>query len=191
MKNISTTLFLCMIFLHSCSTPTKQFKQKQMIESNKIEIGMNCQDLTSDLGGYRAITYFYLEKKEIPDSLSNSFLLLSTTSDNSNQFFYLCDRSRANYINIISSGKKHINDYDLIKIFNSPKKMLKYILTVISEDSRDYFFRAINLADYNITLIELRQAFEVQKLYEGDSLDREIQKAEKMLEEKKEEEKGN
>ena len=63
--------------------------------------------------------------------------------------------------------------------------MLKYILTVISEDSRDYFFRAINLSDYNITLNELRQAFDVQELYEGDALDREIQKAEKMLEKKK------
>tara|TARA_Y100000590_G_scaffold193378_1_gene219803 strand:- start:1932 stop:2537 length:606 start_codon:yes stop_codon:yes gene_type:complete len=190
-KNIIPILFISSLLLYNCSNPIKQSKQKKLIEVNEIEVGMNCQNLTSILGGYRAITYFYLEKKIQPDTLANSFLLLSTSSKDSNQFFYLCDRNRGEFINIISSGKKHINDYDLIKIFKEPMVMLDYVLTVISDDSREYFYRKINLADYNLTLSELKKAFNIVEGEEIDALDREILKAEEMLKKKKEEEKKN
>jgi len=190
-KNIIAILFISSLLLYNCSNPIKQSKQKKLIEVKEIEIGMNCQNLTSILGGYRAITYFYLEKKIQPDTLANSFLLLSTTSKDSNQFFYLCDRNRGEFIDIVSSGKKHINDYDLIKIFKEPMFMLDYVLTVISDDSREYFYRKINLADYNLTLPELKKAFNIVEEEEIDELDREILKAEKMLKKKKEEEKKN
>ena len=42
-------------------------------------VGMNCENLSELLGGYRAITYLYLEKKALTPSLRNSFLLLSKT----------------------------------------------------------------------------------------------------------------
>ena len=63
-----------MLFFYSCSNPITQYEQNKLLKSNVIEIGINCLDLTNLIGGYRAITYLYLEEKEKSKSLLNSFL---------------------------------------------------------------------------------------------------------------------
>ena len=74
MKNFFLIFFITLLVV-SCSNPIDQAKQTSLIETNEIRVGMNCQNLTKLLGGYRAISYLYLEKKGLATSLQNSFLL--------------------------------------------------------------------------------------------------------------------
>ena len=100
MKKVIIKFFLFFFLLASCSEPIKQAQQNLLIQQNKIKIGMNCQNLTEILGGYRAITYLYLEKKNVAPSLTNSYLLLSTASENLQKNFFLCERTRDDNIRI-------------------------------------------------------------------------------------------
>ena len=126
---------------------------------------MSCQDLTENLGGYLAITYLYLEEKMTSKSLLNSYLLLSTFSDNSNKFFYLCERKRDKYINIVTRPKKHVYDYDVVEIFKKPIPMIRYVLYISSEDTRARILSDVNLLDYNITLAEVKKALlDIEKM---------------------------
>ena len=85
MKKTQTIFLLFFLIVAACSNPIDQAKQNELIEYNQIRIGMNCANLTDMLGGYRAITYLYLEKKDLPPSVANSYLLLSTSSNNTNK----------------------------------------------------------------------------------------------------------
>ena len=69
MKKTQTIFLLFFLIVAACSNPIDQAKQNELIEYNQIRIGMNCANLTDMLGGYRAITYLYLEKKDGEDGL--------------------------------------------------------------------------------------------------------------------------
>ena len=128
----------------------RSFKQNQLIEVNEIQVGMSCQNLTDLLGGYRAITYLYLEKKGFTPSLEHSYLLLSTASENESKNFFLCERTRVDNIRIRQKIKKHIYDYDLIKIYQDPFVMVKYVFEVTSQYSRMQLIYRVNLIDLNL-----------------------------------------
>ena len=86
-KKISV-VFLIFFFLSvACSNPIDQAKQNELVQSNQIRVGMDCRTLTEIIGGYRAITYLYLEKKDLPQNLANSYLLMSTASKSDNKIF--------------------------------------------------------------------------------------------------------
>ena len=144
MKNFFLIFFITLLVV-SCSNPIDQAKQTSLIETNEIRVGMNCQNLTKLLGGYRAISYLYLEKKGLATSLQNSFLLLSTASMNENKNYFLCERTRIDNIRIRQKVKKHISDYDLIKIFKDPIIMIRYVLSVSSEYTRMNIISRVNL----------------------------------------------
>ena len=165
MKKALSTILISFTLLYSCSTPIDQSKQRTLIEQNEIKVGMSCQNLTEALGGYLAITYLYLEEKLTAKSLLNSYLLLSTYSEDSNKFFYLCERKRDKYINVVSSMKKHVYDYDLVEIFVKPIPMIRYVLYISSEDTSSHILSEVNLLDYNLTYSQVEKALlDIEKI---------------------------
>ncbi len=183
MKKFFLIFFLSNLLLVGCSNPIDQAKQTQLIETNEIQIGMNCQNLTKLLGGYRAITYLYLEKKGLAPNLKNSFLLLSTSSIDENKNYFLCERTRIDNIRIRQKVKKHISDYDLIKIFKDPIVMIRYVLSVTSEYTRMNIIGRVNLLDYNLTREGVGKILDEVVIEERKLLDKEAKKAEKILKE--------
>ena len=107
-KKAPIVFLIIFLLFGACSNPVDQAKQSEFIQYNQIRIGMSCQNLTEMIGGYRAITYLYLEKKNLPQSLGNSYLLLSTASQSSNKNFFLCERKRVDNIRVRQRIKKHI-----------------------------------------------------------------------------------
>ena len=154
-KKIPIVFLIFFLLFEACSNPVNQAKQNEFIQYNQIRIGMNCQNLTEMIGGYRAITYLYLEKKDLVQSLANSYLLMSTASNNSVKNFFLCERKRVDHIRIRQRIKKHIYDYDLIKIYSEPKTMIRYVLAVSSPYTRMHILSRVNLLDYNLTRSEV------------------------------------
>ena len=191
MKKILTAFLLIFLLFGACSNPVDQAKQNELIGYNQIRIGMGCQSLTKMLGGYRAITYLYLEKKDLPQNLANSYLLMSTASDNSNKNFFLCERTRGKYLWIRQRIKKHIYDYDLIKIYKEPTAMIKYVLAVSSGYSRMHILSRVNLLDYNLTRSEVGTILDEIVEIEKSLLDEEAKRAEKTLKEEIKKEKEN
>ena len=191
MKKTLTAFLLIFLLFGACSNPLNQAKQNELIGYNQIRIGMGCQNLTKMLGGYRAITYLYLEKKDLPQNLANSYLLMSTASDNSNKNFFLCERTRGNYLWIRQRIKKHIYDYDLIKIYSEPKTMIRYVLAVSSPYTRMHILSRVNLLDYNLTRSEVNAILDDVVELEKKLLDEEAERAEKVLKEEIKKEKRN
>ena len=190
MKNFFLIFFITLLVV-SCSNPIDQAKQTSLIETNEIRVGMNCQNLTKLLGGYRAISYLYLEKKGLATSLQNSFLLLSTASMNENKNYFLCERTRIDNIRIRQKVKKHISDYDLIKIFKDPIIMIRYVLSVSSEYTRMNIISRVNLLDYNLTREGVSKILDQIAMEERILLDREAKKAEEILKEEIKKERKN
>jgi len=190
MKNFFLIFFITLLVV-SCSNPIDQAKQTSLIETNEIRAGMNCQNLTKLLGGYRAISYLYLEKKGLATSLQNSFLLLSTASMNENKNYFLCERTRIDNIRIRQKVKKHISDYDLIKIFKDPIIMIRYVLSVSSEYTRMNIISRVNLLDYNLTREGVSKILDQIAMEERILLDREAKKAEEILKEEIKKERKN
>ena len=190
MKNFFLIFFITLLVV-SCSNPIDQAKQTSLIETNEIRVGMNCQNLTKLLGGYRAISYLYLEKKRLATSLQNSFLLLSTASMNENKNYFLCERTRIDNIRIRQKVKKHISDYDLIKIFKDPIIMIRYVLSVSSEYTRMNIISRVNLLDYNLTREGVSKILDQIAMEERILLDREAKKAEEILKEEIKKERKN
>jgi len=191
MKKIIITFFLFFLLLGSCSEPINQTKQNLLIQQNQIKIGMNCQNLSEILGGYRAITYLYLEKKDLAPTLENSYLLLSTASDNTEKNYFLCERTRVDNIRVRQKIKKHIYDYDLIKIFKEPTVMIKYVLSVTSEYTRMYILSRVNLLDYNLTRAKVSKILDDVVELETEIKEEELKKAEEFLKEEIKKEKLN
>lgn len=191
MKKTQTIFLLFFLIVAACSNPIDQAKQNELIEYNQIRIGMNCANLTDMLGGYRAITYLYLEKKDLPPSLANSYLLLSTSSNNTNKNFFLCERTSIKYLRIRQKVKKHIKDYDLIKIYKDPLKMIKYVLGVTSNYTRNQIVSRVNLLDYNLNRDEVNKIYDDVLQLERELLEEEGIKAEKLLKEEIKKEKEN
>jgi len=179
------------MLLNGCSNPIDQSKQNQLIVQNEIRIGMNCKNLTELLGGYRAITYLYLEKKDQVPSLANSYLLLSTASKDLNKNYFLCERTRDNYIHIKQKIKKHIYDYDLIKLYKNQTLMMKHVLSVSSEYTRMHILGRVNLYDYNLTRQEVGKILDEIVELEQKKLDLEAKKADEILKEEIKKEKIN
>tara|TARA_Y100001970_G_C14204409_1_gene843075 strand:+ start:782 stop:1423 length:642 start_codon:yes stop_codon:yes gene_type:complete len=191
MRKILLTFFFTNLLLLGCSNPINQAKQTSLIEGKEIFVGMNCQNLSKMIGGYRAITYLYLEKKDLTPSLRNSFLLLSTASINENKNYYLCERTRIDNIRIRQKVKKHIEDYDLIKIFKDPIVMIRYVLSVTSEYTRMNILSRVNLLDYNLTREGVGKILDQIAIEERKLLDEEAKKAEKILKEEIKKERKN
>ena len=191
MKNRLLIFFLIFAFLTSCSNPVNQATQRGLIETNEIRIGMNCRNLTELLGGYRAITYLYLEKKDLTPSLRNSFLLLSTASVDENKNYFLCERTRLDNIRIRQKVKKHISDYDLIKIHQDPTVMIRHVLSITSEYTRRVILSRVNLIDYNLTRSGVAKILDEIVMEERKLLDQETRKAEKKLKEEIKKERKN
>jgi len=191
MKKDLCIFFLVLLLLTNCSSPIDQSKQNQLIEYNEIRLGMNCQNLTELLGGYRAITYLYLEKKDKVPSLANSYLLMSTDSQTTNKNYFLCERTRDDYIHIRQKIKKHIYDYDLIKMYKDPEEMIKYVLSVTSEFTRMNFLSRVNLYDYNLTRSGVSKILDEVVEIERKRLDEETKKADKILKEELKKERTN
>jgi len=191
MKNFFLIFFFSNLLLVGCSNPIDQAKQTHLIETKEIQIGMSCQNLTKLLGGYRAITYLYLEKKGLAPSLKNSFLLLSTSSMDENKNYFLCERSRIDNIRVKQKVRKHISDYDLIKIFNDPIIMIRYVLSVTSEYTRMNILGRVNLLDYNLTREGVGKILDQVVMEERKLLDKEAKKAEKTLKEEIKKERKN
>jgi len=156
-----------------------------------INVGMDCKNLTELIGGYRAITYLYLEKKGLAASLKNSFLLLSTASIDENKNYFLCERTRIDNIRIRQKIKKHISDYDLIKIFQDPIIMIKYVLSVTSEYTRMKIISRVNLLDYNLTREGVGKILDQVAMEERKILDEQAKIAEEILKEEIKKERNN
>lgn len=191
MKKVLLIFFISFAFLVSCSNPIDQAKQRYLIETNEISKGMNCQNLTELLGGYRAITYLYLEKKDLAPRLENSFILLSTASVNENKNYFLCERTRIDNIRIRQKVKKHISDYDLIKIYQDPIDMIRQVLSLTSEYTRMNILSRVNLIDYNLTRSGVGKILDDIVMEERKLLDLESEKAEKILKEEIKKERKN
>ena len=191
MKKIFFLFFLSSLILFSCSNPVDQAKQSYLIETKEINLNMNCQTLTELLGGYRAITYLFLEKKGLAPSLANSYLLLSTASSDENKNYFLCERTRIDNIRIRQKVKKHISDYDLIKIYKDPIKMIRYVLSISSEYTRFKILSTVNLLDYNLTREGVSKILDQVIVEERKLLDKETKKAEKILKEEIRKERKN
>ena len=126
-----------------------------------------------------------MEKKDLPQSLANSYLLMSTVSQNSNKNFFLCERKRIDNIRIRQRIKRHIHDYDLIKIYKDPKAMIRYVLTVSSPYTRMHILSRVNLLDYNLARPEVSAILDDVVVIERKLLDEEAKRAEKILKEEK------
>jgi len=191
MKKVLLVFFINLALLAGCSNPIDQTKQRHLIETNEIRKGMNCKNLTELLGGYRAITYLYLEKKGLAPRLENSFILLSTASADENKNYFLCERTRIDNIRIRQKVKKHISDYDLIKIYQDPIAMIRYVLTISSEYTRMNILSRVNLIDYNLTRSGVGKILDQVVMEERKLLDEEAKKAEKILKEEIKKERKN
>ena len=191
MKKFFFIFFFSFLFLSGCDNPIDQSKQTNLIKTNVINAGMDCQNLTDLIGGYRAITYLYLEKKGLPPSLRNSFLLLSTASTDENKNYFLCERTRIDNIRIRQKVKKHISDYDLVKIFQDPVIMIRYVLSVTSEYTRMKIISRVNLLDYNLTREGVGKILDQVVMEERKILDEQAKIAEEILKEEIKKERSN
>ena len=133
----------------------------------------------------------FLEKKGLAPSLANSYLLLSTASSDENKNYFLCERTRIDNIRIRQKVKKHISDYDLIKIYQDPIDMIRQVLSLTSEYTRMNILSRVNLIDYNLTRSGVGKILDDIVMEERKLLDLESEKAEKILKEEIKKERKN
>ena len=130
-------------------------QQRSLINSNAININLNCNNLLNRLGGLRAtITYFIGDKKKE----NHSYVLLHTHVKKENNIYYLCKQNRYDYASSESIDDQ-LKDQNLHKIFYDSYEMVKYVFTVADEDFTRYMMSKFYLSDYNLERNQLIIAF--------------------------------
>ena len=130
-------------------------RQSSLINSNQIDIGMNCSDLENKVAGYQGV-YSY----SIGDSMDNnlSYVLLFTHVKEENNIYYLCKQKRYDYASSDSIDDQ-LKDQNLHKIFYESYEMIKYVFTIADEDFIRYMMSRFNLGDHNLDRSQLILAF--------------------------------
>ena len=130
-------------------------QQRSLINSNAININLNCSNLLNRIGGLRAtITYFIGDKKKE----NHSYILLHTHVKKENNIYYLCKQNRYDYASSESIDDQ-LKDQNLHKIFYDSYEMVKYVFTVADEDFTRYMMSKFYLSDYNLERNQLIIAF--------------------------------
>ena len=130
-------------------------QQRSLINSNAININLNCSNLLNRIGGLRAtITYFIGDKKKE----NHSYVLLHTHVKKENNIYYLCKQNRYDYESS-ESIENLLKDQNLYKIFYNSYEMVKHVLTVADEDFTRYMMSRFFLPDYNLERPQLVIAF--------------------------------
>ena len=130
-------------------------KQSSLINSNQIDISMNCAELSNKVGGHQGV-YSY----SIGDSMNEnlSYILLFTHTKKENNIYYLCKQSRHDYA-FSDSIDDLLKDQNLHKIFHESYEMIKYVFTIADENFIKYMMSRFNLADHNLDRSQLILAF--------------------------------
>ena len=130
-------------------------QQRSLINSNAININLNCSNLLNRIGGLRAtITYSIGDKKKE----NHSYILLHTHVKKENNIYYLCKQNRYDYASSESIDDQ-LKDQNLHKIFYDSYEMVKYVFTVADEDFTRYMMSKFYLSDYNLERNQLIIAF--------------------------------
>ena len=130
-------------------------QQRSLINSNAININLNCSNLLNRLGGFQgAITYSIGDAKKE----NHSYVLLHTHVKEENNIYYLCKQNRYDYASSESIDDQ-LKDQNLHKIFYDSYEMVKYVFTVADEDFTRYMMSKFYLSDYNLERNQLIIAF--------------------------------
>ena len=130
-------------------------QQRSLINSNAININLNCSNLLNRLGGFQgAITYSIGDAKKE----NHSYILLHTHVKKENNIYYLCKQNRYDYASSESIDDQ-LKDQNLHKIFYDSYEMVKYVFTVADEDFTRYMMSKFYLSDYNLERNQLIIAF--------------------------------
>jgi len=130
-------------------------QQRSLINSNAININLNCSNLLNRLGGFQgAITYSIGDAKKE----NHSYVLLHTHVKKENNIYYLCKQKRYDYTSS-ESIVDQLKDQNLHKIFYDSYEMVKYVFTVADEDFTRYMMSKFYLSDYNLERNQLIIAF--------------------------------
>ena len=130
-------------------------QQRSLINSNAININLNCSNLLNRLGGFQgAITYSIGDAKKE----NHSYVLLHTHVKKENNIYYLCKQNRYDYASSESIDDQ-LKDQNLHKIFYDSYEMVKYVFTVADEDFTRYMMSKFYLSDYNLERNQLIIAF--------------------------------
>ena len=130
-------------------------QQRSLINSNAININLNCSNLLNRLGGFQgAITYSIGDAKKE----NHSYILLHTHVKEENNIYYLCKQNRYDYASSESIDDQ-LKDQNLHKIFYDSYEMVKYVFTVADEDFTRYMMSKFYLSDYNLERNQLIIAF--------------------------------
>ncbi len=130
-------------------------QQRSLINSNAININLNCNNLLNRIGGFRAtITYFIGDKKKE----NHSYILLHTHVKKENNIYYLCKQNRYDYASSESIDDQ-LKDQNLHKIFYDSYELVKYVFTVADENFTRYMMSKFYLSDYNLERNQLIIAF--------------------------------
>ena len=130
-------------------------QQRSLINSNAININLDCGNLLNRLGGFQgAITYSIGDAKKE----NHSYVLLHTHVKKENNIYYLCKQNRYDYASSESIDDQ-LKDQNLHKIFYDSYEMVKYVFTVADEDFTRYMMSKFYLSDYNLERNQLIIAF--------------------------------
>ena len=141
------TLFLSLFFCNAVYSKGLSYdRQKNLIDSGSISVGMNCNNLSNALGGINNLSWLPLGNKE---GKYAHFILLDVYSKDPNKIHYLCEQKRFEYDNS-DSATDALKDQDIVKVFYNPSKMFTYIFGITSEGSTKYILSKLTLSDYNI-----------------------------------------
>ncbi len=130
-------------------------QQRSLINSNAININLNCSNLLNRLGGFQgAITYSIGDAKKE----NHSYVLLHTHVKKENNIYYLCKQNRYDYASSESIDDQ-LKDQNLHKIFYDSYELVKYVFTVADENFTRYMMSKFYLSDYNLERNQLIIAF--------------------------------
>ena len=151
-------LFYLLFFLllsNSALSKISLDKQRSLINSNGININLNCGELLNKIGGFQGtITYSIGDARKE----NHSYILLHTHLKEENNIYYLCKQNRYDYASS-ESIVDQLKDQDLHKIFYDSYEMVKYVFTVADEDFTKYMMSRFYLPDYNLVRDKLIIAF--------------------------------
>ena len=113
MKKFFATLFISLLFCNAAYSKGLSYdRQKNLIDSGSISVGMNCNNLSNALGGANDLSWLWLGNKE---GKYGHFVLMDVYSKDSNKIHYLCEQKRFKYEE--SDAEDVLKDRDLIQIF--------------------------------------------------------------------------
>ena len=96
------TLFISLFFCNATYSKGPSFdKQKSLIDSGSISVGMNCNNLSNALGGINNLSWLPLGNKE---GKYAHFVLLDVYSKDLNKIHYLCEQKRFEYVSNVASN---------------------------------------------------------------------------------------